>query len=81
MAFKFEDLMTDEKCYLVFKGTPSPAWMDHNDAERLAAEMCEEAGDKATIMVIPRASLEHAMVAVNHGVVMHALKNVEEDED
>jgi hypothetical protein len=80
-SFELADLPAEEKCYLVFQGKPSPIWFDHGDAERYAEELCPEPGDKATIMVIPKASLKYAMVAINHGVVLHSLSSVEDDEE
>lgn len=72
MAFNWDDLERDEKVYIVFHGTPMVE-SELNYAERTAEEMCTEAGETATIMLIPRASLLHALKAVNHGVMLHAL--------
>jgi hypothetical protein len=72
MTFKLSDIDASEKVFIVFRGTPQLEG-DLDSAKYTAEDMCEDVGDSATIMLIPRASLEHALKAVNHGVVLHAL--------
>lgn len=70
----WNDIPTDQKLFIVFKGTPMIEGAHSLEyAKDVAERMCEEPGDTATIMLITRHSLTHALKAVNHGVMIHAL--------
>lgn len=88
---QLNEIAPEDKVYIVFKGKPS-VWYDHNDhpptgrsslqyAEDEAARKAEEDQDEYTIMVVPKASVEIALVAKYHGVVIHALDKLEELEN
>lgn len=82
MAFDWDEIPTDEKCFIVVRGVPMVEGANSlSYAEEIARDMCPEPGDKATILLVPRASLTHALTAVNHGVVLHAMSSVENEED
>lgn len=78
MAFDLTSLPAHEKCFIIFQGAVHVEG-DMGSAESLAADLCSEAGDKATILVVPRASLRYGIVAVNQGVVLHSLNEIDED--
>jgi hypothetical protein len=88
---QFQQIAPEDMVYIVFKGKPS-VWYDHNDhpptgrsslqyAEDEAARKAEEDQDEYTIMVVPKVSVEIALVAKYHGVVIHALDKLEELEE
>lgn len=72
----WDEIPPDQKLFIVFKGTPMiEAASSLNYAQQVAEEMCPEPGDEATIMLISKHSLTHALKAVNHGVVIHSLND------
>jgi len=82
-----EEIPPEDKAYIVVKGRPS-AWYDHGNganslvhAEEEAARKAEEEQCEYTVMVVPVASLDMALVAKYHGVVMHALDKLEADDE
>ena len=77
-----EEFPRDDKCYIVVKGRPD-VWYGNSlpEAERVAAERAEQDRDEYTIMSVPRASVDMALVAKYHGVVLHALDKLESDDE
>jgi len=82
-----EDIAPEDKVYIVFKGKPS-VWYQHDKldsslqhAEEEAARKAEEDQDEYTIMCVPKASVEIALVAKYHGVVIHSLDRLEDLEN
>lgn len=78
-----EDIAPEDKVYIVFKGRPS-VWYGHakdTDAGRSLLEYAEEEArrraeedqDEYTIMCVPKTSVEIALLAKYHGVVIHSL--------
>lgn len=85
---QLQDIAPEDKVYMVFRGKPS-VWYDHAEtgrsalqhAEDEAARKSEEDQEDYTIMVVPKASVEIALVARYHGVVIHALDKLEEADE
>lgn len=72
----------DDKCYIVVKGRPD-VWYGSQlaDAEEVAVRKAEEEQCEYTIMSVPIASVDMALVAKYHGVVIHALDRLEADDE
>jgi hypothetical protein len=88
---QLNEIASEDKVYIVFKGKPS-VWYDHNDpalinysalknAEEEATHKAEEDQSEYTVMVVPKASVEIALVAKYHGVVIHCLDELDNEED
>lgn len=83
-----DDIATEDKVYIVFEGRPKvfynhtaqsgPGSLRHAEGE--AVRLAEASEGEATIMCVPKASVEIALLAKYHGVVIHALDEDEEDE-
>src|ERR1044072_1053463 len=83
-----EGIATEDKVYIVFEGRPKvfyshtpqsgPGSLCHAEGE--AHRMAEASEGEATIMCVPKASVEIALLAKYHGVVIHSLDEDEEDE-
>lgn len=78
----------DKRVYVVVQGRPSVWYPNENDgvnalryAEEEAARKAEETHEDHTVLCIPIESLSFALVARYHGVVLHALDKLEEEED
>ena len=83
-----EDIATEDKVYIVFEGRPK-VFYNHTPesgrgslahAEGEAVRMAEASETEATIMCVPKASVEVALLAKYHGVVIHSLDEDEDDE-
>ena len=86
---EFTEMAPEDKCYIVFQGIPK-AFYTHTDmggynalnsAEEEATRLAEETKEKHTILCVPKESLAFGLTAVFHGVVIHAMEDVEERED
>jgi hypothetical protein len=77
-----EAIAPEDKCYIVVQGRPSAFYGrdGFSAAEELAALKTEETHEEHTVLSIPIASLEMALVAKYHGVVLHALSKLEEED-
>jgi hypothetical protein len=83
--------MPNDRAYIVVKGKPQvwyvdpdikgsgPAALDAAEAE--AARLCERDREPYTVLAVPADAVECAIVAKYHGVVMHALSELPEDEE
>lgn len=82
-----EDIATEDKVYIVFEGRPKvfynhtpdsgPGSLRHAEGEAVRiAEACE---GEATIMCVPKASVEIALLARYHGVVIHSLDEQDDE--
>lgn len=82
------DLAPEDKCYIVVQGRPK-VWYCNTDnganallnAEEEAARLCGRDEEDYTVMCVPRASVDVALVAKYHGVVMHALDKLRADDE
>ncbi len=86
---QFSDIAPEDKVYIVFEGKPK-IWYNHpglagseslRHAEEEASRLTEETQIDHTIMVVPKASVEIALVARYHGVVIHAFDEVEKADE
>lgn len=81
------EIAPEDKAYIVVQGRPrvfyvnGPGGQALLDAEEKAAEMCAQSHEDYTVMCVPRASVDVAIVAKYHGVVMHALDNLQADDE
>lgn len=83
-----EDIATEDKVYIVFEGRPKvfynhtpqsgPGSLSHAEGE--AYRMAEVSEGEATIMCVPKASVEVALLAKYHGVVIHSLDEGDDEE-
>jgi hypothetical protein len=83
-----DDVPREERCYVVFRGTPSVYYITADNgidaldaAQDLARTKTENTGEKYTVMCIPQDCLQFSLTAVNHGVVFHATNKLEEDSE
>lgn len=77
-----DEFPSEDKCFIVVKGRPD-VWYGNSlpEAERVAADRAEQDQGEYTIMSVPRASVDMALVAKYHGVVIHALDKMEADDE
>lgn len=82
------DIAPEDKAYIVVQGRPR-VWYCNSEngatalinAEEQAGRLCEETQEEYTVMCVPRASVDIALVAKYHGVVLHALDRLEADDE
>lgn len=85
---QLQQIAPEDKVYIVFEGRPKvfynhtpesgPGSLNHAEGE--AARLAEASQGEATIMCVPKASVEIALLAKYHGVVIHSLDEDEDDE-
>lgn len=70
---------TNEMVYIVFSGTPTVFTLEdeaYAAAEEHAARLAEETHQPHTLMMVPRSSVDVAVVAAYEGVVIKSLPEV-----
>jgi hypothetical protein len=73
-------MMDEENVFLVIQGIPR-TFHELDAAEERAAELCAEDHKDYTIMLVPRARLEGALVARDEGVKLYAYEEVKWRDD
>jgi len=75
---RFWDLPDGDKCFIAFTGLPRK-FHSLTEAEEWAGEKTGMDHEDRTILVVPKASIEHSGVVVRYkGVVLHALHEIED---
>lgn len=67
--------------YIVFQGLPKNFHVNLEQAEIYARKQAESTCESYTIMCVHKNSLEIALTAVYHGVKIHAMSRVIEDQE
>jgi hypothetical protein len=84
------DMPNTEKVYIVFRGVPSVFYIGSDkssgynalkDAEENAKDKTEQTQETHSILCVPKESVEIALAAIYHGVVIHSMEEAIAHED